>query len=419
MHDQSMVSTPGQPPPVWRENTRYTIGMVVHSQGTWWRCEQDHFGGNLSESLPSLNLHLWTPIGSSHLSQFSNLNTPAQIISPTPEIVSSHHPAHHLESQLPFTQYAESSSNNNIKMASELHSDPSASSSSGSGISPGESRSESNSSGETVRPTASSSIDEDRRQMNTDRAFLASRASESLRYLILREEEHQAEEEEGLKNELEGRKVWRVGGIGVWAYSIIERVELRKRNLFRLSGETGGKDEWYKAALARTEFYKNTTGVKPLVMWKLVERGEHLPNDALPVGREENGQILYTARAWWEGGVHPGPGIHLVDSASISYAGSEHSLDVYEVLCGPADPDIIKWMSFDHGQRATVDGWQPVEGGRERDGRALLVARGEYESGQHPGKCLVDDDHACVGYGGGELWVRPFQVLAYASASRR
>ncbi|RXK41676.1 hypothetical protein M231_00911 [Tremella mesenterica] len=243
-----------------------------------------------------------------------------------------------------------------------------------------ERRSESNSSGETVRPTASSSIEEDRRKKNMDRAFLASRASESLRYLILREEEHQAEEEESLKNELEGRKVWRVGGIGTWAYSAIERVESRKRELFRQSGEAGGKDEWFRAALARTQFYKNTRGVKPLVMWKLVQRGEHLPNDALPVGREENGQILYTARAWWDGGVHLGKaGVHLVDSASISYAGSEHSLDVYEVLCGPADPEIIKWMSFDHGQRAMVEGWQPVEGGRERDGRALLIARGEYE----------------------------------------
>jgi len=34
-------------------------------------------------------------------------------------------------------------------------------------------------------------------------------------------------------------------------------------------------------------------------------------------------------------------------------------------------------------------------------------------------ECLVNDDHACIGFGGGELWVRPFQVLAYCSSSRR
>jgi hypothetical protein len=56
-------------------------------------------------------------------------------------------------------------------------------------------------------------------------------------------------------------------------------------------------------------------------------------------------------------------------------------------------------------------------------------------SGDHPGselwqgfpqcsvlngtECLINDDHACVGWGGGEVWVRPFQVLAYCSESRR
>jgi len=76
-------------------------------------------------------------------------------------------------------------------------------------------------------------------------------------------------------------------------------------------------------------------------------------------------------------------------------------------------------MTYRHGEHARVDGWLPVEGGREGDGRALLVAKGEYEHGEHPGKCLIDDDHACVGYGGGELWVRPFEVLAYCNPNHR
>lgn len=32
---------------------------------------------------------------------------------------------------------------------------------------------------------------------------------------------------------------------------------------------------------------------------------------------------------------------------------------------------------------------------------------------------IVRDDHACVGYGGGEVWVRPYQILAYADPHRR
>lgn len=34
-------------------------------------------------------------------------------------------------------------------------------------------------------------------------------------------------------------------------------------------------------------------------------------------------------------------------------------------------------------------------------------------------ECLIGDDHACIGWGGGELWIRPFQVLAYNDAGRR
>lgn len=72
-------------------------------------------------------------------------------------------------------------------------------------------------------------------------------------------------------------------------------------------------------------------------------------------------------------------GAHLVNGASISYAGDELTLDIYEVLCGPADPTLLKWMTFRHGERSLVQGWQPVEGGRESDGSAILLAKGEYE----------------------------------------
>ena len=68
-----------------------------------------------------------------------------------------------------------------------------------------------------------------------------------------------------------------------------------------------------------------------------------------------------------------------MNHASISYGGKEHALDVYEVLCGPSDPDLVKWMTFRHGENALVDNWQPVEGGRESDGSVLLVGKGEYE----------------------------------------
>lgn len=72
-------------------------------------------------------------------------------------------------------------------------------------------------------------------------------------------------------------------------------------------------------------------------------------------------------------------GAHLVNNASISYGGSEITLDIYEVLCGPSDPTVLQWRSYTHGDKATVDGWQPVEGGREKDGMPIFIAKGDYE----------------------------------------
>jgi hypothetical protein len=45
---------------------------------------------------------------------------------------------------------------------------------------------------------------------------------------------------------------------------------------------------------------------KPLIQWKLVERGQDSPPDALAIGHETDGQLLYAARAWFNGGVHLG-----------------------------------------------------------------------------------------------------------------
>jgi len=72
-------------------------------------------------------------------------------------------------------------------------------------------------------------------------------------------------------------------------------------------------------------------------------------------------------------------GSHLVNNAAISFGGAEHTLDIYEVLCGPSDPTLLQWRNYSHGQQAAVDGWLPVEGGREKDGQPLFIAKGEYD----------------------------------------
>jgi hypothetical protein len=85
--------------------------------------------------------------------------------------------------------------------------------------------------------------------------FFSLKAGESLRYLATREEEHKAKDEDELKDELTGKRVWRVGGIGVCCYSLEEEEEIRKVAVWREWGARHGRTDWEKAARQRTTVY--------------------------------------------------------------------------------------------------------------------------------------------------------------------
>ncbi|OCF43636.1 hypothetical protein I317_02528 [Kwoniella heveanensis CBS 569] len=409
-------------PPPWSASVNYPYGAVVWYAGSFWRCEAGHSSRPEPDGAPTNNLYLWTPIGSSggypSVQQFAQ----QQQQHPQQGYYSQPAPSYY-DHQAPGSSqgyYNAPIASSSSQLYAPVPRHPSSLAPSPSHYE-GQEKDDTPSSGETV--TAPYDLAGKRGLTPSgSTAFFANMANESIRYITLREEAHKAKDKDELKDELKGKRVWRVGGLGVWAYSDDKEQEETKKRLWRDWGEKHGQKDWLEVARERKQFYeKESKGVKPLFQWKLVEKGQRLPDDALPIGNEQDGAALYAARAWWEGGVHLGKaGHHLNNGASISYGGAEIGLDTYEVLCGPLnEPYLVKWMTYRHGEIAKVEGWQPVEGGREKDGTALLLAKGEYENGQHPGKCLINDDHACVGYGGGELWVRPFSILAYADADRR
>ncbi|WWD08345.1 hypothetical protein V865_006457 [Kwoniella europaea PYCC6329] len=439
MHQPDILTQQQQTgPPPWTPYVNYPPGAVVWYAGSFWRCESGHTSGYEPAGAPTNNLHLWTPVGSSgqypsYPKQFQQQYYQQQQ-QQQPYYPQQQQPQQGYYAQLqpqPPTYTAQPPSpgyflTQQQQQQGYYNPNPSSSGSSShihipsGGFSPHE-KEDTPSSTETI----TDKNDKDRgnssgRSSATE--FFSEKANESLRYLTIKKEAGDSKEKDELKDELKAKRVWRTGGIGVWAYSEDQKEEELKKKLWKEWSEKHDSSDWLKVARERKEFYeKESKGVKPLFMWKLVEKGQRLPSDALPIGHEQDGAALYSARAWWEGGVHLGKaGHHLVSGASISYGGAEITLDTYEVLCGPInEPYLVKWMTYRHGEVASVQGWQPVEGGREKDGTALLLAKGDYESGEHPGKCLINDDHACVGYGGGELWVRPFSILAYANPDRR
>ncbi len=110
-------------------------------------------------------------------------------------------------------------------------------------------------------------------------------------------------QKEEMMREIRGERIWKTSGIGVWTYDLDPQVEIQKAAAWRDSRTT--KSDWLTHARARTEAYSNGRGLKPLLMWKLVERGS-IPEDALPIGKEEDGKVLFAARSWWDGGLHVG-----------------------------------------------------------------------------------------------------------------
>ncbi|ORX41063.1 hypothetical protein BD324DRAFT_647960 [Kockovaella imperatae] len=354
-------------PPDWTPSSRYSRGSFIAFAGCLWRCEVDHTSSDGERGIPPNNLHLWTPFAPMFAPRPPNSANAEQ----PPSYGYPYYPAHQISSA----------------SAEEKHDEVFASDS------------EDDSGHWTVIDRGGS---ED---------LVASRQATAM------EEKHVAKSRPELEAELHGDRVWKSAGIGIWSFSLDPNEEQNKASVWREWNDRPSKDAWIKAARARTRVYNDALQTpKPVVMWKLVEGGESFPSDAIPVGHEADGQTLFAARSLYAGGLHLGKASHtMFKGSSISFAGKELITDTFEVLCGPRDPRTLQWKKYRHGEKAVVGNWQPVEGGREADGRALLISRAEHAHGLHPGKILVGDDHACLGYGGGEVWVRPFEVLAYSA----
>lgn len=125
----------------------------------------------------------------------------------------------------------------------------------------------------------------------------------------MREDQDAARNPAALKDECTGAHVWRVGGVGVWAYNEDLEVERTRQGVWKEFTAANEKPSWLKAARARTAAYTaagNNGGLRPLMRWHLVEGSAPIPNDALIVGQESDGKNLYSARIWHENGLHLG-----------------------------------------------------------------------------------------------------------------
>ncbi|KAI8609834.1 hypothetical protein BC830DRAFT_1148670 [Chytriomyces sp. MP71] len=128
---------------------------------------------------------------------------------------------------------------------------------------------------------------------------------------------------------------------------------------------------------------------KPLLRWHPMSRRSDqafsLPADALPLGRDTDGALLFAARA-----VFPDSGVQVGKFRSdtgchISYGGSVHTFLECEVLCGCVD--ALLWMETEHALRAETIVGEPA--GHEADGIGLFVAVYALAKAVFVGKCSI------------------------------
>ncbi|KAI8452553.1 carbohydrate-binding module family 12 [Phakopsora pachyrhizi] len=200
-------------------------------------------------------------------------------------------------------------------------------------------------------------------------------------------------------------------GAGAYAYSKHKSEEKEEAKKQAWQNESN-HETWLRGAHAHTQHYMSG-GQSPPVYWVLVDRNDPIPNNAIEGGRE-GGHSLYIGRVFFKSGLHIGKVSSHVGGIAIGWGGKEHNdFDKFEVLCG--DNRAIRWINHSsHQGNITVQGWQPVEGGREADGRFLFVSQVQHDGGVHPCKAQDTTDFAIFSYGGKEHTSKEFNILAYA-----
>ncbi len=140
------------------------------------------------------------------------------------------------------------------------------------------------------------------------------------------------------------------------------------------------------------------------VQWVSDSQGG-IPDGAVACGQEADGAPLYLARAYYNGGLHPGKVRPEFESANIPYGGDEVKVNPYEVYCGGGT-----WVAASGG----VIPPGAVVCGYDTNGESLYAARAWYAGGLQIGKVRPEFESADIAYGGDEITVNSYEVLCCA-----
>lgn len=123
-----------------------------------------------------------------------------------------------------------------------------------------------------------------------------------------------------------------------------------------------------------------------------------MPQDALFVGNDTNGQRLYACLAQFRGSVQPGKTWQGYDKCNIAYAGREYPVREYRLVTGR-----FNWSNFTSRSNAPM--------GRDTDGKGLYLCKALYKNSWQPGKTWRGYHKCNISYAGKEIMVSNYKVL--------
>lgn len=128
---------------------------------------------------------------------------------------------------------------------------------------------------------------------------------------LLQMEQQESWQVVNLQDELLGKRIFRVSGVNAMTYSPQHEVDQLRAGAWLEYLHRNGQNEplWTEGCRGRAAIMaaSGRDGQPlPLVRWQWVEVDGPIPVDAIPVGNEAAGQVLFAGRVYINGGVHLG-----------------------------------------------------------------------------------------------------------------
>lgn len=145
--------------------------------------------------------------------------------------------------------------------------------------------------------------------------------------------------------------------------------------------------------------------------WKWARDG-HVPDHGVVSG-EGNEGIEYVGRAYHEGALCIGRIVHDHKTCYVPYYGEEVAIDTYQALV--KSNERLEWVDASDGDLPRG----ALQGGHNKDGEPLFVARAEHDGNWCCGHLNPDLGCVYVPYGGGEHSHEQYQVLCARTINLR